>query len=451
MDNYECLDNNQGGDLNCPPPPPPDQIPPTGSPHSPNEAPGSPAFFTPSAAKANQKQTAENDKYTTKNICRSNNINANLKRNNGTTQNGDHNSKITKVRDVTENIVHGENDELIESPQLQIQAESINEFYEVKCLIDSVNKPGEDKHKNDIKQKILGQYKAIRSSMNFVFDFMANPTKNRFTNVMMFNEGNCFLKDEPDPEERYYHANKISTEQGTYIMAQAPLNNTVKTFWSLIWEQDVCIIASFCDYSNHDDCQPYFDLSLKKKKTIGHFIIQTVESKSSSPAIIFKLKVYNKKTKQGRIVNIINWTGWEVNKVPSMSKLLGVMSIVWKMEHVVEVVDKRDTGPILVHGVSGSRRTSTFVAINIICKQLRDTKKCSIITTAILIRRYRHNAIRDHLMFAIILMATMHYAASINQVNKKDASFLKASKSIISFISTNKAAQKATSDAIDKK
>ncbi|CEF62125.1 Protein-tyrosine phosphatase, receptor/non-receptor type domain and Protein-tyrosine/Dual specificity phosphatase domain and Protein-tyrosine phosphatase, catalytic domain-containing protein [Strongyloides ratti] len=450
MENYECLNNNTVNNAPCPPPPPPPPPPPVGLSIQQNEgiqfggndiSPLSNMY-----SKKNNLHQKNNQKHA-KSIKKNVSIGKNFQQQNKKKKKEEEKATVEKaMKKNKEDADKGkgadpvqENNELLESAQLSVPAETINEFYEFKGLIDPTAKNQNDK---SLKKKIHDQYRCIRLTMNFVFDFMANPTKNRFTNVMMYSEGNCFLHDVDNPEDKYYHANKITTPQGIYIMAQAPLKNTVKTFWDMIWEQGTCIIASFCDYSNKEDCCPYFELSFNKKVKIGQYVIRTEERKISTPAIIFKLKVYNKKTKQGRIVNIINWMGWNPNAIPSITKLLAMMSLVWKMEHIVEVDDKRGVGPILVHGISGSRRTATFVAINILCKQLRDTKKCSVITTAVLIRKYRHNAIRDHLMFAIILLSIMHFAASLNYTEKKDPQFIKASKAIIGFVSTNKAVYK---------
>uniref|UniRef100_A0A0K0EF64 Tyrosine phosphatase n=1 Tax=Strongyloides stercoralis TaxID=6248 RepID=A0A0K0EF64_STRER len=444
MENYECLNNNTLENVPLPPPPPPPPRPKELSPLERN------------------KSYKHQQKVNKKNSCKNNNNNNSTKYPSymkGPTEGGGNKNKkfdegktsmekttktkkpnTDKSKVMEGEIVDNAENEIVESPQLSVPGETINEFYQFKGLLDpSAKKENEGSH---IKKQIFNDYKQIRATMNFVFDFMANPTKNRFTNVMMFSEGNCFINDTDDPENRYYHANKVTTDNGIYIMAQAPLKNTVKTFWDMIWEQGTCIIASFCDYSIKEDCFPYFELSFNKKVKIGHYVIRTEERKISTPAIIFKLKVYNKKTKQGRIVNIINWMGWNVDSIPSISNLLAMMSLVWKMEHIVEVDDKRSVGPILVHGVSGSRRTATFVAINILCKQLRDSKKCSVITTSVLIRKFRHNAIRDHIMFAVILLAIMHFSASLKYVSKSDSQFVKASKAIISFVSTSRAAQK---------
>uniref|UniRef100_A0A0N4ZR37 Protein-tyrosine phosphatase n=1 Tax=Parastrongyloides trichosuri TaxID=131310 RepID=A0A0N4ZR37_PARTI len=434
MDNYEFLDPNAGGPQAGAPPPPPPPPPP-------------PAFPGP------VMKTVENFNNFAVSPIGNINLNKQLKQKPKKTIMAPVNG-MTKMKGPNDKLFGTGNDQnpnadVEESPQLGVQAETVQEFYEPKMATLLNQKPVADgtttkqKPVKDDATKNKEDFKSIRTTMNFVYDFMANPTKNRYTNVMMFSEGNCFLKNAANPDEKYYHANKVATDHGTYIMAQAPLRNTVKTFWDMIWEQGVCIIASFCDYSNKDECHPYFELSYNKKVKIGSYVIRTEERRTSSPCIIFKIKVYNKTTKQGRIINVINWVGWEVQHIPSMSKLLAMMNLVWKMEHIVEVDDKRDVGPILVHGVSGSRRTTAFVAINILCKQLRDTQKCSVITTAVLIRKYRHNAIRDHLMFANILLAIMHFAASLNQVNKNDPNFIKATKAIISFISTSKTQAKS--------
>ncbi|EJW75354.1 hypothetical protein WUBG_13738, partial [Wuchereria bancrofti] len=55
-----------------------------------------------------------------------------------------------------------------------------------------------------------------------------------------------------------------------------------------------------------------------------------------------------------------------VSKRPVISELLGLLRAAWAVEQS-NVSDKKY--PILVHGVSGTRRTGTYVLLSILCKQ----------------------------------------------------------------------------------
>ncbi|EFO14660.1 hypothetical protein LOAG_13856 [Loa loa] len=97
-------------------------------------------------------------------------------------------------------------------------------------------------------------------------------------------------------------------------------------------------------------------------------MIRTVSSRNEGPVTTFILKFTNKYDPGERTIYVLVFTGWEeVSKRPVITELLSLVRATWAIEQS-NVLDKKN--PTLVHGVSGTRRTGTYVLLSILCKQV---------------------------------------------------------------------------------
>uniref|UniRef100_A0AC35TKT1 Tyrosine-protein phosphatase domain-containing protein n=1 Tax=Rhabditophanes sp. KR3021 TaxID=114890 RepID=A0AC35TKT1_9BILA len=144
----------------------------------------------------------------------------------------------------------------------------------------------------------------------------------------------------------------------------------------------------------------------------------------------YMLKVYNKEAKEERTVTIINWNGWDLEEIPNIDNSLSFMKQVWNVENKITGTNKHVTHTTVIHGVSGTRRTSAYCIINILCRQLTSRGSCAIVTTAVLIRKYRYNVLKYKVLFATVLIAVLNYAADIKLIKRNELNLGEAIKII---------------------
>ncbi|CEF69325.1 Protein-tyrosine phosphatase, receptor/non-receptor type domain and Protein-tyrosine/Dual specificity phosphatase domain and Protein-tyrosine phosphatase, catalytic domain-containing protein [Strongyloides ratti] len=296
------------------------------------------------------------------------------------------------------------NDPVEESLQLNVPCEGVVDFFVIHHKLD--------------KRNLYGDFTSILDYTRLVFNFMSNPTKNRFNNVLCFNEGAVNLKVNNPEEGEYIHASRFVTMEGGYIMTQAPLPNTLEDFWRVVWQENVTVIVSFVDFLNLDECTEYFNLKKGKKKQFGNFSIKTFEIENLSGYNGFFLKVSCKGENGVREVSVIQWLDWPVDNLVDIEGLVNLMQIVWNLEKGGKEVKCSSPSMTLVHGTSGTRRTGTFVVLSLICKQLFLKNKCNLISTALLVRKYRHNVLRDKNMFIILLLSMIKFSVNMKLLRK---------------------------------
>uniref|UniRef100_A0A0N4ZAJ3 Tyrosine-protein phosphatase domain-containing protein n=1 Tax=Parastrongyloides trichosuri TaxID=131310 RepID=A0A0N4ZAJ3_PARTI len=310
-----------------------------------------------------------------------------------------------------------ENELLEESPQLGVPSEALVDFFLANHDVD--------------KKEHYKEFCSILEYTRLVYNFMSNPTKNRFNNVLCFNEGSVKLKVTRPEEGEYIHASRFVTKDGGYIMTQAPLPNTLEDFWRMVWQEDAKTIVSFADFANLDECTEYFNLKKGKKKSIGKFNIKTVDIENLSGYLGYFLKVNCKDDPEPRMVTVVSWLNWNVDQMVDIAALVDFMQIVWNLERSggreMRFSSKNMT---VVHGTSGTRRTGTFVVLSLLCKQLFLKKKCNLISTAVLVRKYRHNVLRDKNMFAVLLLAMIKFSVA-NKLLRKDRKHIEKVEHII--------------------
>uniref|UniRef100_A0AC35TL78 Tyrosine-protein phosphatase domain-containing protein n=1 Tax=Rhabditophanes sp. KR3021 TaxID=114890 RepID=A0AC35TL78_9BILA len=109
-----------------------------------------------------------------------------------------------------------------------------------------------------------------------------------------------------------------------------------------------------------------------------------------------------------------------------LEHLILFMKQVWFHENLIIGSNKLPTHATVIHGVSGTRRTGAFCILSIVCRQLASKKSCAIVTTSLLVRKYRCNVLRSKAMFATVLLGTLYYAQESYLIRKKDPNYVSA-------------------------
>ena len=110
-----------------------------------------------------------------------------------------------------------------------------------------------------------------------------NLTRNRFKDVVPYDENRVKITNEKDNKFGYVNASHISATVGEsqrfYIAAQGPLPNTVHNFWAMVLECDVHLIVMLTEVSGANKtsaCIPYWPQNDGSSLEIGDFTITKV-------------------------------------------------------------------------------------------------------------------------------------------------------------------------------
>ena len=116
-----------------------------------------------------------------------------------------------------------------------------------------------------------------------VANLAENVARNRFKDVVPYDENRVKITNEKDNKLGYVNASHISATVGSsqrfYIAAQGPLAGTVHNFWAMVLECDVHLIVMLTEVSGANKasaCIPYWPQNDGSSLEIGDFTITKV-------------------------------------------------------------------------------------------------------------------------------------------------------------------------------
>uniref|UniRef100_A0AC34RQY1 Protein tyrosine phosphatase n=1 Tax=Panagrolaimus sp. JU765 TaxID=591449 RepID=A0AC34RQY1_9BILA len=308
---------------------------------------------------------------------------------------------------------------------------------------DSLQKCIEADHVNDFinamtsggRAQLLADHDALRKKERHVFYFMRNPAKNRFGNVVLYNEGAVVLERQNKDESNYIHATKLRSKYGMFIMAQAPLKETLFEWYRMIWQYNVRVVVCLnsLENKNKDDCYKYFERKVGKKVKSKRFTAKTFAIRPENCVTTYELRLSNSSAKsedRERTIHVVHFPDWSIYKYPDARHLLQLLRAVWALEQSLASVSDARECPTLVHGCSGTRRTGAYVIMSMLCKQLRERGVVSVIAACSTVRKYRYGVMRNRLNFATVLEVILYFATELGMVDRQNRNFHTAIKRI---------------------
>jgi len=210
-----------------------------------------------------------------------------------------------------------------------------------------------------------------------VAELLENTERNRFPNVLPYNENRVKINNEKDNKYGYVNASHISATVGNqqrfYIAAQSPMPNTVHNFWSMIHMCDVYLIVMLTELSGStkgSGCTPYCPQSDGSSIEIGEYTITKKFSSESSSFVTTTLQLLDKSSRRKRQVWHIQFTDWNENGVPrSVNSYLGFLEELAAVRRVAasEIpAGNNKNPPVLVHCSAGVGRTGTSILADIL-------------------------------------------------------------------------------------
>lgn len=193
-----------------------------------------------------------------------------------------------------------------------------------------------------------------------------HPHLNRYSSFLPFDE----TRSCREIDNFYICASDVCTPLQKYIIAQAPIKETVADFWKMILYKNCSLIVTACMPIEFrvDKCTPYWQKSLLPKKVLEwnlSLLQQTILKNGIQKQRIVEriFEAANGKTNEIRIIKQLHFENWPDLGVPDLELF----------QSYLELVDEHSCcpqEPILVHCSAGIGRSGTFVATHSLRKEL---------------------------------------------------------------------------------
>eukprot|EP00049_Salpingoeca_infusionum_P022244 m.5714 g.5714 ORF g.5714 m.5714 type:complete len:530 (-) comp5081_c0_seq1:154-1743(-) len=196
-----------------------------------------------------------------------------------------------------------------------------------------------------------------------------NKSKNRYKNILPYDYTRVKLVDVgPEPGADYINANYIDGDNGfkrKYIASQGCLPTTTGSFWQMIWENNVYLVAMITktqEMGKHK-CTPYWPPRDGDTEVFGKFSLRLITTASHDGYQVRRLEVTKLETGEMREVTQYHYTNWPDHGVPDDRE---VLELILKMRRDLKQLRRfhPDMGPFLVHCSAGIGRTGTVIVID---------------------------------------------------------------------------------------
>eukprot|EP00005_Dracoamoeba_jomungandri_P012779 CAMPEP_0174268994 /NCGR_PEP_ID=MMETSP0439-20130205/39471_1 /TAXON_ID=0 /ORGANISM="Stereomyxa ramosa, Strain Chinc5" /LENGTH=358 /DNA_ID=CAMNT_0015357517 /DNA_START=37 /DNA_END=1110 /DNA_ORIENTATION=- len=197
-----------------------------------------------------------------------------------------------------------------------------------------------------------------------------NYQKNRYTNILPYDQTRVKLKPSKADGSDYINANFITTfdlfpkvaHKITYIAASAPLKSTLNDWWRMVWEHKcgVIVMVTKCVEGTSLKCEQYWP-EVENTLKYGKIKVTNDETTTLQNLSIIIRKFTLALGKKERKVVQYQYVSWPDHGVPEE----GV-----GLEHILQLVNTHyennltENNPLLVHCSAGIGRTGTFIILH---------------------------------------------------------------------------------------
>ncbi|XP_061530390.1 tyrosine-protein phosphatase non-receptor type 6 [Phycodurus eques] len=257
-----------------------------------------------------------------------------------------------------------------------------------------------------------------------------NKTKNRYKNILPFNDTRVILQDADlnvvgsDYINANYMRNTLweSENQKVYIATQGCLATTVDDFWQMVWQENTRVIVMTTREveKGRNKCVPYWPES-ESSKEVGRYV---VTSKSEWEAADYKVRVLEVtlKPKHSRTVWHYQYLSWPDHGVPQEPG--GVLSFLTQVN--AKQAEYPAAGPMIIHCSAGIGRTGTIVVIDMIIETINTIGlNCDIDISKYIqmVRGQRSGMVQTEAQYRFIYLSVSEY---IQTTKVKDSASMEA-------------------------
>jgi protein tyrosine phosphatase len=195
--------------------------------------------------------------------------------------------------------------------------------------------------------------------------------KNRYNNIWPYDHSRVILAKSDNATCDYINASYISTNMTSkrYIATQAPLPETFKDFWRVIWDKQIPVIVMLTAESEGGrvKCHLYW-----QDGQYGDLILRAIDEeeiqlgRGGTKVTLRRFRLENVRSKKQHTVVQIHYTEWpDLGSPASAEDLLALCLLKDKIVDEWKYTVDDTSGPTtMVHCSAGCGRTGTFCAVD---------------------------------------------------------------------------------------
>ncbi|BHF67113.1 protein tyrosine phosphatase activity [Sparganum proliferum] len=239
-----------------------------------------------------------------------------------------------------------------------------------------------------------------------------NMTKNRTSQVLPYESNRVVLSQLRDLEGAdYINASFVDGywSRQAYIATQAPLANTVKDFWRMVWEHNSPIIVMLSQLSEAGRQLCYQYWPAEHSERYQNFLVEPMVEYNMPSFVLREFRMTDTHDGQSRTLRQFQFSDWRETSSPSRTAeaLIELIAQVHKTQ-----AQFGQDGPITVHCSTGAGRTGVFIALSILLERMRCEGVVDLLLTTRLLRTQRNNMIENVDQYAFCYAALLEYLAS---------------------------------------
>ncbi|CAJ0953193.1 unnamed protein product [Ranitomeya imitator] len=225
-----------------------------------------------------------------------------------------------------------------------------------------------------------------------------NRNKNRYGNIISYDHSRVRLQlIDGDPHSDYINANYVDGYHRPrhYIATQGPMQETVKDFWRMIWQENsvsVVMVTNLVEVGRVK-CVRYWP---DDTEVYGDIKVSLIETEPLAEYVIRTFTVQKKGSHDIREIRQFHFTSWPDHGVPCYAT--GLLGFVRQ----VKFLNPPDAGPITVHCSAGAGRTGCFIAIDIMLDMAENEGVVDIFNCVRELRAQRVNMVQTEEQYVFV-------------------------------------------------
>ena len=210
-----------------------------------------------------------------------------------------------------------------------------------------------------------------------------NASKNRYKNVLPFDDSRIKLKTDTDEPRQsdYINANYVEVLHDEryrefegfnkkYITTQGCLENTTGAFWRMLWQENSRTIVMITKEVERGKvkCVRYWPELGEELESgfFGEIVVKNVMEELDDNFIRREFEISKKNTQEKRRILHFQLLFWDDYECPVNSVQCYMDEINRKSEDIQNDVSDSPIGPMIVHCSAGIGRTGTYIVIDIL-------------------------------------------------------------------------------------
>ncbi|XP_064386224.1 receptor-type tyrosine-protein phosphatase alpha-like [Halichondria panicea] len=262
-----------------------------------------------------------------------------------------------------------------------------------------------------ILEQVTPNPKEVRSPIA-----VKNAARNRNMDYLPPETSRVILKGEqPD----YIHAVFAHgyKHQKAYIIAQNPLDSTVRNFWKVIFERKCAAVVMLTPLSENgkEACSQYWPES-GNVTSFGEFTIDNLGEETNTGFVMRQLSVLNEKTQKAHQLTQFHITNWN-----SSGKCENLKTVTDVNEEVIKVQRRTGNNPVLVHCNDTATRSGMYCSVGTTIDRCKTEGVVDVFQVVKALRVHKPGAVPSVDNYKDLFDATLVYLDSFdNYANFQD-------------------------------